>query len=155
MNLALEMMGMKILTKKAHFHSLLQRTHLDNDRKKEKERETFEGTDVSEDDESVLAAEQEDTLATVTATGPSFPLLLPLKSELYPPIVRLPSLHRTSSFLVIPPSPGDSLLPLELDEDLMLTELEEEEKLEALDQAASQACETALWQSIGIDASWP
>lgn len=85
---------------------------------------------------------------------------LPLNHEIYPAFVRLPSYLSSDVDLVLPQNPRTPvslpcedaehlLMPMDTDDDALLAELMEEDKLEVRDRVAEQAFEKELWLQNG------
>ncbi|KII95509.1 hypothetical protein PLICRDRAFT_170153 [Plicaturopsis crispa FD-325 SS-3] len=130
---ALEMMAGKTLDRQGQFAGLLER--LDIDVKKTKKRKRDEPDLDSEGHE--YAHDKELEMRDKKHHGS----VNRLHRQIYAPFLRLPA-----SALDI-----DPLMPLDIDEDALLAELSEEEKLDADDCGAESKFEEGLWAEFGYD----
>jgi hypothetical protein len=151
------MMGMEGLTKAKYFADLLDEEMFSIS---EKEAESGDDDNASISDSQHPSNEanactdeggEEDDDANEGESGlsyphdtASFPALLSLRRELYPPLIHLPNPLASNNSAT-----QESLMPLATDETELLKELEEELELDALDGILAKEYEAGLWKHSG------
>ncbi|KNZ77744.1 hypothetical protein J132_03984 [Termitomyces sp. J132] len=151
----LEMMGMKELSKEQYFSRLLgddipapsETTQTEDEMKAVDEG----GSEPHDEDEY---SQNEDS--TLLEKPTVFPFLLPLRHEIHPPLITLPTslLPRAQTRSRYALFSHDQLMPTELmptetDEEELYEELNDEMNVDKADQVLAHEYETKLWKLLG------